>query len=324
MTMAGVDGLVSGIDTGSLITSIMNAARRPMTRIQAHFDQLSAQRTAMQEFNTLLGTLQSAVEAMDTAPDVTEYTLSSSQPDSVEATVSGDPDPGVYSVRVDNIATSTVLRSGGVASPTTQLREGTLTLTIAGQATAVPMQDANGTRTIEGLAEYINDNVTGVRAYVLDTGSGNTPYNLMMESEATGTTNALSASVQTQGGQGVNLTVSSAQTASDARLVVSNTTVYTQSNQPVDVIPGLTLDLKAGSSGDAQITVGRDAAATASNVQGVVDAYNEVMDFIGSQLGSSQSLGGPLAGDSTLRAVASRIQGVLNSAQPQRFTGVPG
>jgi flagellar hook-associated protein 2 len=312
--MAGVDGLVSGIDTGSIVSGIMAAARRPLAKLQEQFDQLSAQRSAMQEFNTLLGELQTAVEAMDTASEATAYSLSSSQPDKIDATVSGDPAPGMYSVRVDHTALNTVRRSQGLSSPTKQLRKGNLKLTIGGQVTNVPIQTANGTRTIEGIADYVNDNVTGVRAYVLNTGSGSSPYRLMLESEETGTNNALSTQVSHQGGSGTKLNISSAQSARDARLVVSNTTVYTQSNQPVDVIPGLTFDIKAATTGDAQITVGRDAQQTADNVQGVVDAYNELSSFMNRQAGSSASEGGPLAGDSTMRTINRRIQSVLNTA----------
>ena len=312
--MAGVDGIVSGIDTGSLITQIMAGARRPLETLRSQFDALSAKRSAMQEFNTLLGNLQTAVAGVDSTQEMTAYTLSSNQPDNLGVTASGDPSVGTYNVDVDYTARGDIHRSDGYASPTDTLRKGTLNLTVGGVYTNVPLQTANGTRTPQGLADYINDNVVGARAYVLNTGSGSKPYRLMIEAENTGATPGnITESVQ-QSGSGKSLSLSQVQSSRDARMTIANTTVYSPSNQPVDLIPGLTLDLKQATSGTAQITVGRDTQATADNVQKVVDAYNELFSFINKQSGSSTGEGGPLAGDSTMRTINRRIQSVLNSA----------
>ncbi len=312
--MAGVDGLVSGIDTGAIVSGLMAAARRPIARLQAQFDELSAQRAAMQQFNGLLSSLQSAVEALDTSTEMTAYQLSTSQPSALGVTASGSPSLGEYNVEVVSLAQGSVDRSQGFSTATDQLREGSIDLTIDGVVTNVLIDDATGTRSIQDLSDYINANVSGARAYVLDTGSGATPYRLIIEAEETGTNNAVTTQVNVTGAIGTVLSMTQIQTAADAELTVAGTTVYSQSNQPVDVIPGLTFDLSAVTTGTARIKVGRDSQQTADNVQGVVDAYNAVMEFISAQTGSSASPGGPLAGDSTMRAVSRRIQSVLNTA----------
>jgi len=311
--MPGVDGIVSGIDTGSMIQSIMAAARRPLGKLKAQFDELGAQRAAMQEFNSLLGKLQTAVEAMDTSNEMTAFELSSSQPDQLGVTATGDPSPGTYNVRTHYTALGDIHRSNSFSSPTDTLRKGTLKLTIDGTQTNVPIQTANGTRTIEGLATYINDNVVGARAYVLDTGSGSSPYRLMIEAEETGQTEGNIVETVQQSGGGKSLSLSQVQGSRDARLTFANTTVYSPSNQNTNLIPGVTLDLKGATSGTAQVVVSRDTQATADNVQGVVDAYNELLSFMNKQAGSAGSEGGPLAGDSTMRTINRRIQSVLNT-----------
>lgn len=311
--MPGVDGIVSGIDTGSMIQSIMAAARRPLGKLKQQFDELSAQRAAMQEFNSLLGKLQTAVEAMDTSNEMTAFELSSSQPDQLGVTATGDPSPGTYNVRTQYTALGDIHRSNSFNSPTQTLRKGTLHLTVDGTYNAVPIQDANGTRTPQGLADYINDNVVGARAYLLDTGSGSNPYRLMIEAEETGQTEGNITEWVQQNGSGKSLSISQVQGSRDARLTFANTTVYSPSNQNTTLIPGVTLDLKGATSGTAQVVVSRDTQATADNVQGVVDAYNELLSFMNKQAGSSGSEGGPLAGDSTMRTINRRIQGVINS-----------
>lgn len=311
--MAGVNGLVSGIDTGAIVSGIMAAARQPLVKLQQQFDQLSAQRTAMQEFNGLLGDLQAAVEAMDTSSEMGSLTLTSSQPANLGVTATGSPVPGTYDVQVQALADNTIRRSDGYSSPTQTLRAGDVTFTINGTVTNVPLDSALGTRTIQGLADYINQNVSGATAYIEDAGSGSRPYRLIVEG-ADGAANAVQTQI-TQSGSGERLKLNQTQAASDAQLTVDGTTFFSPSNDVTNAIPGLTLALQNPTVGTAQITVGIDVDAAAENVSGVVEAYNEVMDFIAKQSGSSNSEGGPLAGDSTMRTIQRRIQGVLNTTR---------
>ena len=316
--MAGVDGIVSGINTGQIITQLMASARRPVLKLQGQFEKLTAKRAAMQEFNALLGKLQTAVKAMDSAAELGKNTAASSQPDALSATMDGGTvQPGTYSIRVTALATGSVDASAGMSSPTSLLRPGTLTLTVGGAATAVPMDAATGTDTILGLASYINTNVPGASAFVLNTGSGSDPYRLMIQSTATGATNGVTVAATYLTGAGAELNPAQQQAAGDAALTVGGLAVATPTNSPSGIVPGLTLDLKQVTNGVATLTVTRDAAGTAGNVAGVVTAYNEVMTFLGQQLGSGEQEGGPLAGDSTLRTVARRLQGILGGVGAQ-------
>lgn len=308
--MLGVDGLASGIDTTSIINQLMEVARTPIRAMEANIGRLQQRKAAMQELNGLLTDLQSALGAVDSPSELASFTANSSQPDNIGVSVTGDVQPGMHSIRVYNLAENTVIRSTGMDSPTQQLRRGTLNLTIDGNTTNVPMQDADGTRTIEGLASYINDNVDGAHAYVLDTGTATNPYRLMIEGDEPGLANQVTQSINYQGGPGRKLSPSVVRAGQDARLLIDNTTVYTASNTPTDLIPGLQLELKSPTSGNAQITTSRDSSAMSEKVQSVVDAYNKLHEFVQKQ--SSASDPGPLAGDSTVRTVARRLQFLLS------------
>jgi flagellar hook-associated protein 2 len=100
-------------------------------------------------------------------------------------------------------------------------------------------------------------------------------------------------------------------------LSIAGTTVYTASNSPVDVIPGLTFNLQGATTGEATITINENAQGTADNVKSVVDAYNELRGFVRDQSGSSDGAGGLLAGDSTLRSVSQRLQNIFSSVPSQ-------
>lgn len=317
--MPGVDGLVSGIDTTSIINSLMEVARTPVRSMEASIGRLQQRQSAMTELNGLLSDLQTALQGVDTGSELGAATATSSQPDRLGVTATGDVEPSMHTVRVYNLAENTVIRSTGLSSPTQQLRRGNLTLTVNGDTTVVPMQDADGTRTAEGLAAYINENVDGVNANVLDTNSGSSPYRLMINGDEPGVENQVTWSINYQGG-GQRLSPSTVRAGRDARLLVDNTTVYTSSNSPTDIIPGLQLDLKTTTSGTAQITTSRDASAMAEKVQTVVDAYNKLHDFVQKQ--SDPSNPGPLAGDSTVRTVARRLQSLLSDDYGN--AGLPG
>jgi flagellar hook-associated protein 2 len=307
--MLGVDGLASGIDTSSIVNSLMDVARTPIRAMEASIGRLGQRKSAMQEMNGLLADLQTALGAVDSASELGSFSATSSQPDNIGVTATGDVQPGMHTVRVYNLAENTVIRSSGMSSPTQQLRRGTLKLTIDGDTTNVPVQDADGTRTIEGLADYINSNVDGAHAYVLDTGTASNPYRLMIEGDEPGVENRVTHQMQYQGGPGKKLSPQTVRSGRDARLLIDNTTVYTASNTPTDLIPGLQLELKNTTSGNAQITTSRDSTAMADKVQTVVDAYNKLRDFVDKQ--SSAASPGPLSGDSTVRTVARRLQSLL-------------
>ncbi len=308
--MPSVDGLISGLDTSSIISQLMDVARAPIRAMQSNISRIESRRTAMQEMNTLMSDLQSALAAVDTGGEFGAGTVSSSQEDSLGASITGDVTPGTHTVQVLSLAESTILRANGFSSADEEMRAGTLSITTAAGVTDVPLDAANGTRTLNGLASYINENVDGVNAYVLDTGDGTTPFRLMIEGEEAGAANEVSTSISHVGG-GLDLTFDTARSAGDAQLLVNSTTVYRDNNNPTDVLPGVQLDLKGVTSGNARITVGRDPSAMATKVESVVEAYNKLNDFIRDQSQSENP--GPLAGDATVRTVQRRIQSMMSA-----------
>lgn len=306
-----VAGIISGIDTNSIVSQLMQAARGPIRQMQSQIETLGSRKSKLQELNSLLSDFKTALGTVDGADELPAYSMSSSQEDNITATVTGTPTPGSHDVRVHYLAEASVDRSNTFTSPTQQLRNGNLKLTIGSDVTNVPMSDAAGTRSIEGLAAYINENVDGASAYVLDQGYGSSPFRLIINGEDTGAANDVQTQVTNNGGGGKKLYMYTQQNASDARLTVDGLTVYTDSNTPDGVLPGLQLDLKDVTSGDARIVVGRDPAQMATNVQGVVDAYNKLVEYFGKNIGIEADAA--IQGDSTVRTVQRRLQQVLSS-----------
>src|SRR5439155_9858931 len=71
--------------------------------------------------------------------------------------------PGTYTLTVSSLAQSNQIASGGLADPTTQIKQGTLTLQVgSGTATTITVDGRNNT--LQGLADSINAAGGDVRA----------------------------------------------------------------------------------------------------------------------------------------------------------------
>lgn len=105
-------------------------------------------------------------------------------------------------------------------------------------------------------------------------------------------------------------------TGQDASLTVDGVTVSRSSNTVDDIVEGVTLNLhKADVNTTVTVQINRDVDTIAQTVQGVVDAYNSVVDFINQQnlFDEEDETSGVLQGDPTLLSVRSSLINVITS-----------
>lgn len=310
--MAGtlsLNGLVSGYDTQSIISALVGVASANLRNLQSDRSEYNTRLSLYQSFNGLVDDLKSAVTGLNEVNEITAYTASSSNESVFTASVTGDTFPGNYEIEVDKLAVAETTTSGGYAAANSAVSTGTLTITVGGGAAQTVTIDSSND-TLQGVAEAINDSVSGVHAYVVNTGIGGTPYKLMITSEDTGADNAFTIGAGTTG-------ISFAETtaAQDAEFTVNGESLTSGSNTVTDVVPGLTLQLLGETGGSVEtLTVSRDDEGIKSNIQSFVDAYNEVMEFINEQFEYTEADGsGLLSGDSTLRYIQRGLQQVISS-----------
>jgi flagellar hook-associated protein 2 len=105
------------------------------------------------------------------------------------------------------------------------------------------------------------------------------------------------------------------QAGADASITIDGVELTPTSNTVNDVIPGLTLNLKkADENTTITLSIGRDDDAVTDKIKGFIDAYNETMDAINTQLtydAKNQKAGGPLFGDSTLRMIKRNLLNLI-------------
>jgi len=311
--MAGIDGIVSGLDTTAIINGVIGTMRRPITAMEITKGGLQAKQTAYREFNTLLTTLETTLEGLDTPGEFGAYTTTSSQETQVTGTAGVGAIAGAYSLEVTALAEGSLETSNGFSAASQVIGDGTMSVTVGTTVTAITVDTASLNNTPTLLAGYINDNVLGAFAYVVDTGvAGANQFRLMVGAEETGTANAVSSTFS-QTGVGAGLSFTQSNAAVDASMVFGGLTIVKSENVVSDVIPGVSLELLAPTTGTATVTVGTDATAIGDNVDTFVTAYNAVMDFIIAQRATDETLAGPLSGDSTLRTIERRLATVMGT-----------
>ena len=107
-----ISGLVSGLDTKSMIAQLMTIERQPITKYEEKISSNDKKLSAMQEINTQLLSLKSSLDALMEADTYTA--TSSTTSDSSVATIESDANAatGSYKLtRVSQLATSTVMRT---------------------------------------------------------------------------------------------------------------------------------------------------------------------------------------------------------------------
>ncbi|MGE3108452.1 MAG: flagellar filament capping protein FliD [Phycisphaerales bacterium] len=130
--MSGISsntGLISGIDTNSLINQLLSLEARPRVTYQRRVAQLQQQQAAYLDLNSRLGTIRSAATAFNTQRLFAAARAASSDEDVLTATARTGAAPGSYSFIVDRLVTTQQdLSRGFVDRATTPLGLTSLTL----------------------------------------------------------------------------------------------------------------------------------------------------------------------------------------------------
>lgn len=332
--MVRATGLGSGLDVEGLVSQLLSAEANPQTL------RLNKSETAFQAkisaYGTLRGALTEFKNALSGLKDLTALSarkVTLSDDTHLAATASDEAVPGTYDIEVRSLARPQRLMSAGFATPATTVGTGTLTFTSGSDSFAVTVGTAN--QTLEGIRDAINS-ATGndsVDATIItvDNGTGGQISRLVLGARNPGTTNGITVAVTgdadasntdnaglsrlsyATGAQ--NLTVQ--QTATDAVVRIYGQDVTRSTNSIDDAIDGVTLDLKEAEIGvTTTVTVALDTAKLKDSINGFVKSYNALTANLRnlSKYDAATGSKGALIGDSTLRAVDSRLRRLIGDS----------
>jgi flagellar hook-associated protein 2 len=320
MATINVSGLATGLDTNSIITQLVALERAPMDILQAQRDAVAAHQTALQTFNSKVLAFLTAVDAVRNGDAVLARTATSSDSNVLTATAGSGASTGTTTLTVLGLARNAIATSAnGRASATATVATGSGSFVFHVGSGHDQTVAVDGTTTLQGLATAINGKNAGVTASVVNVGTTASPdFRLRIASQDTGSSNDLTIVTDD-----TTLAVAVTQPATNASFNVTGFTdpLTREHNTFDDVIPGVTLSL-AGQGGPVTVAVGTDVQGVTKNVQTVVNAFNDIVDFVAAQSQVTQDTSatdhsvtaGPLAFDSTVRTVLASLHGMISSA----------
>ncbi|RNL61039.1 hypothetical protein EFK50_16780 [Nocardioides marmoriginsengisoli] len=313
-----MSGLVSGLNTSTIISQLMQVEAQTQTSIKAKVTTEQANVKALQDLNSAFAALATSTAALAKATAWNPVTVTSSNP-LVSATAGASTVTGPLSITVGHTAATHRLTYAGTAA---------LTDTVTTGSTSVRLDNLDGTTTtvdtgdgtLAGLVRGLNASGTGVKASTvrLDDGS----YRLQVTSVATGA--AADFTLTNLDGSDL-LGGATVRAGRDAEITLGTDTIHSASNTFTDVANGLTITLGAGVADGATVDldVVQDTAGMTKTVQGIVDSINAALTKIDSltSYNAATKTAGPLAGDSSIRALRNDL---LTSIYPSDGTTMAG
>ena len=311
----------SGIDTPSLVTSLVNAQFEAKTQIlTSREEKLTAQISAVSQLKSGISSFASALQSL-----VRGGTLSMQVASSNTGVVKASALPGANIKALNSTIEVRELASAQVAATDTprpageRVGTGSFTIQLGSYdgATFVPNEETlppivigEADATLSGIAATINAAATGVTASVITDGGGE---RLVLKG-ATGAASAFTmTATETAGDAGLaalnvgpgvaGTTIAS--TARDARVAVDGVEVRRSSNTITDLIPSVQLELQSVAVGTpVMLSTSQPVEAITQAVNDVVAAYNELKAMLKE---ATDPMTGPLARDPAAMAMSKAL-----------------
>ncbi|HUW60793.1 MAG TPA: flagellar filament capping protein FliD [Candidatus Bathyarchaeia archaeon] len=109
-----VGGLITGLDSNTIITQLMQIERQPITRIEGNKTALEKQKEAIKTLRTQLMTLRNRAQDFRLNLVFGKFKAATSEEDVMGVELSGAPVTGSYSIQVIQLASATVARSSAI------------------------------------------------------------------------------------------------------------------------------------------------------------------------------------------------------------------
>ncbi len=293
-------GLASGIDTDSIVDSLIEVESAPKTLLEDKITYLETKQTTYEEFNTLLEAFYDTTLGLNSSYDINTFEVSNGGSSYFSITTTSLTSAGSYSVEVVSLAQQQKdISTNYVADTDITTLSGELQL---GEET-ISYEDT----TLEDLVTQINEGDYGVTASVVNDGSGS-GYRLMLTGDTAG------EELEIVGTGDITLDTSTdghTVEGTKAQVEIDGVTYYSSSNTITSAIKGATITLSDTSDGDSsKVTIESSADETISTkLQELVDAYNAVNEYIDTISASDSTLA------NTMKSVQRSLRNYLTGSE---------
>jgi flagellar capping protein FliD len=315
MTMSLSTGLISGMDTGALVTQLIAAEGAPQAALRTRLRSAEAAASAYRTVNTTFLAVRAAAEAA-VKPDVWTPVKATSSSGNVSVSASGGATPGALTFKVLGTATAhSVLEKNAWTTAKSAYGASSITVTDAAGAAKTPAititdTDDDGIVSLTEAAAAINNSAHGLNAAVVQVGK--TEFALQVTSKTTGEDSQFSIT-----GSGGTTTVPTL--GKDAVIEIGDTAqaykVTSATNTFDAVMPGATFTVKQVDTAMAvTLTVANDPDAVAAKMQSMVDAVNASLNEVRRATSNAKGSIATLKGDFSVSQLAGRLMNAVSSA----------
>ncbi|MBD3218213.1 MAG: flagellar filament capping protein FliD [candidate division Zixibacteria bacterium] len=199
--MAGqqIDGIMSSLDTTQIIQTIIETEAKGLQLMQADKKEKTNQISVYNTISAKLISMKLQASKLAQAATFDAAQAEASNSDYITATIKGQISEGQYTVSVGQLASNHQIASQGFESETSNVGTGTFTIQV-GDGNSVNVSLDEGNNTLKGLKDAINSSGAGVKAAIINDGSENDPYRLLLTSLKSGTESEISITSTLTGG----------------------------------------------------------------------------------------------------------------------------
>lgn len=328
--MASVDGLVSGLNTSTIIQQLMQLERQGQVRLQTRQRDTESAISALQALNTKFLAITTAAKGMTGGTGWNLMTSTSSDTTRATAKSAAGAAAGELTFAVKQLASTELLKSSGTVAATTDVvATAPVTVTKDGVANAIAVGDGS----LASVVKAINDARVGVTATAVQVSPG--AYALQLASTTTGET-AITVDNGSGGNPFAASTLGTVGVLTEGRnalmqvgVAADGTGGYQVSrttNTFDDLLTGTTITLlKQDASTPVTVRATSDTGAVADGVAKLVDAMNAALSEMTrtSSYDSATKRRGLLYGDSSVRSLRGELATAVTGS-PQSSPGLVG
>ncbi len=342
----------SGLDVRGLVDQLVAAEGAPVTaRLDRKEIKVQEGLTAIGTFKGALLEFQSSLAPLRKADAFKSITASSSNEDIFTVIADDNAVLGQYNIEISQLAQSQKLISEPFSSDFDTVGSGRIRIEFGeirndnefvanAEMTPQIISIDEKNSSLRGIQQAINEADAGVRASIINDGSG---YRLVLNAEKSGLQYSMRISIsdddnndKDKNGLSIlaydpvadteavadDITENQPITASGKHLQevavarnaifsVDGISISSNSNEIADSIPGITLMLKKTTGeGVENFTVEKETAGVKASIEAFVSSYNELITTVSSLTGYDAETGtaGPLSGDPAIRGIIDQIR----------------
>jgi flagellar hook-associated protein 2 len=308
--------LTGKLDWGPIVDQLLRLRSLPLERMAQEGNQLKAKQDSLSKLANAIDAFNNLFSNLSVDDLFKSKSATSSNTNVLTATATTETPNVTLNLSVIQLSSKEVrLSKGGVSNLGSSISWSAFTITYKkGPDDSETFTVEGGSGTLKDLVDRINQSAgSKVVASVFYDGS---QYKLMLsekdealstvETDADAGTYVISTSGLVIGGQS-DLDDTPLQQAKNAKVQIGTTTVQRPTNRIENVLPGLTLELKA--TGEATVSIGDDYSKVKNFFADFVAKYNAVVKQVNEMTDKDKGL---FQGDQVITGVKNSLAGMLD------------